>query len=230
MLNLQCCGTRKPSSKYRLGISSAKEFTTVGRGAGGVDELAASLDESQVMFGLAINVGSGGMARTKYVFVTFLGAKCPMVKRMRATEKRGAAIDACGGGGMIEWEPEFLGCTLDAMLEKVLASVVADAGGDSESMSVSALREQALAEQALHQQELLEQELAAAIMVHRRPPRARSVAPSSFRAWARRSSGLRFRRPQRTIPPLRRMRRPMVRQWPKPSRACATTRTRTTGC
>lgn len=165
MLNLQCCGTRKPSSKYRLGISSAKEFTTVGRGAGGVDELAASLDESQVMFGLvAINVGSGGMARTKYVFVTFLGAKCPMVKRMRATEKRGAAIDACGGGGMIEWEPEYLGCTLDAMLEKVLASVVADDGGDSESMSVSALREQALAEQALHQQELLEQELAAAIM------------------------------------------------------------------
>lgn len=165
MLSLQCCASRKPSSRSRLGISSAKEFNTVGRGAGGIDELAASLDASEVMFGLvAINVGSGGMARTKYVFVAFLGAECPVVKRMQATEKRGAALDACGGGRMIEWEPEYLGCTLDAMLEKVLASVVADSDGGGEAMSVGALREQALAEQALHQQELLEQELREAIM------------------------------------------------------------------
>ena len=125
-------------------IPANKNFITVGRGFGGVDELAASLDESKVMWGLiAQSVGSGSMARTKYVFLYFSGSKCPMVRRMRYTEKRPAAVEALGGGGMIDWDRENQADVhLDSLLEKVLASVVADDA--NANMSVASLKAGAL--------------------------------------------------------------------------------------
>jgi hypothetical protein len=141
-----CCAARKPSGDKLIlpGRNPDKEFVTLGRGMGGVDELATSLDETKVSFGLVpCTVGSGALARTKYVFLIFGGKKCPMVKRMRWMEKKGAAVEVCGGAGMIDWEREdATEVNLDLMLEKVLAAVVADDGGAG--MSVQALREQAL--------------------------------------------------------------------------------------
>ena len=58
------------------------------------------------------------MARTKHVFVYFSGAKCPMVKRMRYTERRPAAVSALGGGGMIDWDREYVA---DVNLDEVSA-------------------------------------------------------------------------------------------------------------
>ena len=120
------------------------KFVTLGRGTGGIDELATKLDESSVVWGLVrVTVGSGSMARDKYVFLYFSGSKCPLVRRMRYTERRGAAVQALGGGGMIDWDREFVAdVTLDEMLHKVLASVVADDGGAK--MSVASLRAAAL--------------------------------------------------------------------------------------
>ena len=125
-------------------IPANKNFITVGRGFGGVDELAASLDESKVMWGLiAQSVGSGSMARTKYVFLYFSGAKMSVVRKMRYTEKRPAAVEALGGGGMIDWDRENAADVhLDSLLEKVLSAVVADDA--NANMSVSSLRTAAL--------------------------------------------------------------------------------------
>jgi len=83
------------------------------------------------------------MARTKFVFIYFSGAQCPMVRRMRYTERRPAAVEALGSGGMIDWDREHVAdVTLDELLKHLLASVVADDGGAD--MSVGALREAAL--------------------------------------------------------------------------------------
>ena len=129
--SMECCAARKGGGALRVpGIGFAlgggdddakvnKDFVTVGRGVGGVDELALSLDESAVQWGLvAQSVGSGAMARTKHVFVYFSGAKCPMVKRMRYTERRPAAVSALGGGGMIDWDREYVA---DVNLDEVSA-------------------------------------------------------------------------------------------------------------
>ena len=129
--SMECCAARKGGGALRVpGIGFAlgggdddakvnKDFVTVGRGVGGVDELALSLDEGAVQWGLvAQSVGSGAMARTKHVFVYFSGAKCPMVKRMRYTERRPAAVSALGGGGMIDWDREYVA---DVNLDEVCA-------------------------------------------------------------------------------------------------------------
>ena len=95
---LQCCAQR-PGKQVRAAGTAAllgakigaesvnKEFKTVGLGHGGIEELSKSLNENAVTWGLiAQSVGSGTMARTKYVFLYFSGASVPMVKRMRYTE------------------------------------------------------------------------------------------------------------------------------------------------
>jgi len=128
-----------------VNLSITDKFITVARGTGGVDELAMFLDESLVMWGLVkVVVGSGAMARSKFVFLYFSGAGMSTVKRMRFTERRPGAVAALGGG-MIDWDREHVkDVTLDTLLEKVLSAVVADDGGAD--MSVSAMREQALAQ------------------------------------------------------------------------------------
>ena len=66
-----------------------------------------------------------------------------MVRRMRYTEKRPAAVEALGGGGMIDWDRENQADVhLDSLLEKVLASVVADDA--NANMSVASLKAGAL--------------------------------------------------------------------------------------
>ena len=51
-MNLACCAARKPSGTKNLfgqkdDGRANKEFVTLGRGVGGIDELAASLDEER---------------------------------------------------------------------------------------------------------------------------------------------------------------------------------------
>ena len=160
---LTCCASRgKPAGVVAgKGFGSGKslfssdvnsKFMTVTRGVGGVDELAQYLDENSVQWGLiSQRVGAGALARTKFIFLYFSGAKCKVVKRMRYTEWRGQAESALGGSGMIEWDRENQDeVNLDALLEKVLHSVVSDSGGAD--TSVGELRKAAL-EQIAHASE-----------------------------------------------------------------------------
>eukprot|EP00966_Prymnesium_polylepis_P270215 6241975-Prymnesium_polylepis.1 len=56
---------------------------------------------------------------------------------MRYTERRGAAMQALGGGGMIDWDREnAVDVTLDQMFEKVLGSVVSDDGGAKHAIGI----------------------------------------------------------------------------------------------
>lgn len=121
-------------------------FLTIGRGVGGIDELQTHLDDGKVVWGLVrVTVGSGSMARQKFVFLYFSGSACPMVKRMRYTERRPAAVSALGGGGMIDWDREHKDdVTMDTMLENLLKSVVSDDAGAA--TSVASLRADAMAE------------------------------------------------------------------------------------
>jgi hypothetical protein len=101
--NFTCC-TSRPGNKGKLSLGQVKankDFVTLGRGHGGIDDLAKSLDEKSVMWGLVSQqVGSGSMARNKYVFLYFSGSKCPMVRRMRYTERRPAAVEALGASAV----------------------------------------------------------------------------------------------------------------------------------
>jgi len=68
---------------------AAKLFTVWNKGTAGVREMAESLEDDQIMFGLLqVKVGKGTFERTKNLFLHFNAAKFPSaVKRSKITEK-----------------------------------------------------------------------------------------------------------------------------------------------
>uniref|UniRef100_A0A7S1C4B3 ADF-H domain-containing protein n=1 Tax=Bicosoecida sp. CB-2014 TaxID=1486930 RepID=A0A7S1C4B3_9STRA len=108
------------------------------RGAGGVEELQAALDETQVTFALLkFQVGSGSFARTKFLCLHNNLETVSVIKRGRTNAKKGA-VKAAMGSTHAELVIEEKGdLNLDHILEEMLKVFVAD-GGD---FSVSKLKE-----------------------------------------------------------------------------------------
>ena len=111
----------------------------VGHGGGGVDEMASYLDDTKMMYGLLqVVIGSGFLARSKYVFVTFAGDACHGRVRMRLAARRGEARELLGGGAMVGYAIERRAdAHIGGMLEQLAPHFVADNGGES---SLAALR------------------------------------------------------------------------------------------
>ena len=113
--------------------SSARDsgpFVVVAHGAGGVDELRASLNDSEVMFGLLRSaVGSGLFARTKFVLVHFRGSSCPATRNMRVTARREEAQRLLGSTTVDFHCERQADATVDALLEVLQLKCVADDGG-----------------------------------------------------------------------------------------------------
>ena len=82
-----------------------------------------------MLFGLLRSVvGSGRLARTKYVLLHFRGAACPAMRAMRLTARRDEA-KALLGGATVEFGCERRdGATVDALLAVLQRSCVSDDG------------------------------------------------------------------------------------------------------
>ena len=137
-------------------------FAVVAHGGGGIEELRSRLDEREVMFGLLrATIGSGALARTKYVLGTFRGAQCGAMRAMRATARRDEASSLLGGGATVAFGCEHAGgATVDALLEALLRTCVADDGG-APSLSAAKAdleRQIAAAQSALRERNAREKE------------------------------------------------------------------------
>jgi hypothetical protein len=134
------------------GTTRSTKFVALGRGGGGVSELAASLDDAAVSWALLrVSVGSGALAREKYVLLNFVGHACPIVRRGKHRALRPAAEDLLGVFN-VEWETERGDeTTLDALLTRILPYLDADSGdaGDVASLRAAMLAQIAEAKAAL---------------------------------------------------------------------------------
>lgn len=81
----------------QMAKESQAEFSVVGRGMAGLEEMKEILDDRKVWYGLLkVQIGSGNFMRTKQIFVNFLGEKCTAMKRGRAVRLRPFAEKALG--------------------------------------------------------------------------------------------------------------------------------------
>jgi len=81
----------------QMAKESQAEFTVVGRGMAGLEDMKEILDDRKVWYGLfKVQIGSGNFMRTKQIFINFLGEKCTAMKRGRAVRLRPFAEKALG--------------------------------------------------------------------------------------------------------------------------------------
>uniref|UniRef100_A0A7S4EZJ0 ADF-H domain-containing protein n=1 Tax=Chrysotila carterae TaxID=13221 RepID=A0A7S4EZJ0_CHRCT len=136
------------SSKY----ANAGGYRLVAHGAGGIDEMREHLDNSLVMYGLLQAViGSGFLARRKYVLLHLKGEACPAMWRMKHGARK-TEVAALLGGATVEFACERKDdATIDALLEELLRHCVADDGKAQHSLASLRADLQAQLEKAQNQ-------------------------------------------------------------------------------
>jgi len=81
----------------QMAKESQAEFSVVGRGMAGLEDMKEILDNRHVWYGLLkVQIGSGNFMRTKNIFINFLGEKCTAMKKGRAVRLRPFAEKALG--------------------------------------------------------------------------------------------------------------------------------------
>eukprot|EP00929_Paragymnodinium_shiwhaense_P097575 TRINITY_DN59213_c0_g4_i1.p1 TRINITY_DN59213_c0_g4~~TRINITY_DN59213_c0_g4_i1.p1 ORF type:complete len:2408 (-),score=722.48 TRINITY_DN59213_c0_g4_i1:73-7296(-) len=115
-------------------------LAVVAVGAGGVDDLREKLDDGAVMWALMrLQVGSGHMMRTKFVFIHHNGDDVSTVKRGRLNARTKEAQTLLGNvhASLEVKRKEEL--TLDVLCEKVVSVFIADDGRSNGSSSSGSL-------------------------------------------------------------------------------------------
>jgi hypothetical protein len=101
----------------------------LGAGVGGFEELAESLVEDAVQFGvLRFELGSGSFMREKFVFLQYAGPQTGAVKRGRHVGQAAIVKEAMGGAHASMVFYDRIEMTTDNVLQRLLSIMTADDG------------------------------------------------------------------------------------------------------
>eukprot|EP01006_Ploeotia_vitrea_P023649 TRINITY_DN561_c0_g1_i1.p1 TRINITY_DN561_c0_g1~~TRINITY_DN561_c0_g1_i1.p1 ORF type:complete len:396 (+),score=94.09 TRINITY_DN561_c0_g1_i1:31-1188(+) len=115
------------------------KLKTIGRGGGGVEEMAGVIDPSTVQFGLVrFSFGSGTFKRDKFIFLHCNGEKCSVVRRGKLNSQRGSVEEALGATHASIEVANADNCNVDYFFDKLNKYFVSD----NMSSSIGDLKEQ----------------------------------------------------------------------------------------